>query len=483
MASAMEAALEPSAEVAKEQEQPAPVEAPQEEQPSAEEPAEEKPSNGEEAPASKSPVNAVRLRGLPWDVQEENVIAFFKPVVSLEPEHVLICIGFDKRTTGEAYVQLPDAAVREQAIKDLHGRLLGTRWIEVFRASEEEFQKADDRRKTVMAAISGNTESLDASRRMNLNVVKLRGLPWSCNELEIVHFFKDGGFDVHTDDIVLGMTGDGRLSGIAFVELQSAELAEKARDTLHKKYMGRRFIEVYPATRDDMHRARRPGRGGFDGYYQGGYNSGPMRGPGRGGFRGGMGRGGYSGPASPYGGGYGGGGYGGGGGGYGAGGGGGGYGGGGYGGGYGGGGGYGAGGGGYGGGGYGGGGYGGGGGSGGYSPAGPHGGGMEGGNWNYQVLRLRGLPYSANEQHIVQFFNGFHMAAILPSTIPIDGRPSGEAYVQFVDAGEAWRAFQAKNGGRIDKRMIELFPSSKQEMEFAAQGGDPRVFRERNRGY
>lgn len=96
---------------------------------------------------------------------------------------------------------------------------------------------------------------------------------------------------------------------------------------------------------------------------------------------------------------------------------------------------------------------------------------------------MRGLPYSANEQHIVQFFNGFHMAAILPSTIPIDGRPSGEAYVQFVDAAEAFRAFQAKNGARMDKRMIELFPSSKQEMEFAAQGGDPRVFRERNRAY
>lgn len=27
--------------------------------------------------------------------------------------------------------------------------------------------------------------------------------------------------------------------------------------------------------------------------------------------------------------------------------------------------------------------------------------GQDGGNWNFQVLRLRGLPYSANEQHIV----------------------------------------------------------------------------------
>lgn len=66
------------------------------------------------------------------------------------------------------------------------------------------------------------------------------------------------------------------------------------------------------------------------------------------------------------------------------------------------------------------------------------------------------------------------MTAILPSTIPIDGRPSGEAYVQFSDVSETWRALQAKNGARMDRRYIELFPASKQEMTFAAQGGDPR---------
>lgn len=136
--------------------------------------------------------------------------------------------------------------------------------------------------------------------------------------------------------------------------------------------------------------------------------------------------------------------------------------------------------------------------------------------WSYTVLRLRGMPFNANEQHIVvchqrrqvfgsflgrrselystfrcscimsfvttacpspacqQFFQGFHMTAILPSTIPIDGRPSGEAYVQFSDVNETWRALQTRNGARMDRRYIELFPASKQEMTFAAQGGDPR---------
>ncbi|PHJ18997.1 rrm domain-containing [Cystoisospora suis] len=244
-------------------------------------------SSSAPAPSGNPPLAVVRLRGLPWDVEEDNIVAFFKPILPLEKENILICLGFDKRITGEAYVRLPDNATRDHAIKDLHGRLLGTRWIEVFRANEEEFNAADEKRKTILTAMSGGPEAADATRRMNLTVVKLRGLPWSCNEYEIVRFFSEGGFDIQTDDVVLGVTPDGRLSGIAFVDLGRTEVAEKAREVLHKKYMGRRFIEVYPATRDDMMRARRSGGRAYDGY--GMMPPGPMRGPMRGGFRGGMG--------------------------------------------------------------------------------------------------------------------------------------------------------------------------------------------------
>lgn len=62
------------------------------------------------------------------------------------------------------------------------------------------------------------------------------------------------------------------------------------------------------------------------------------------------------------------------------------------------------------------------------------------------VVRLRGLPYYANENNIVEFFHGFAMSAILPATAPIDGRPSGEAYVEFVSVEEAWRALKTRQG-------------------------------------
>ncbi len=37
------------------------------------------------------------------------------------------------------------------------------------------------------------------------------------------------------------------------------------------------------------------------------------------------------------------------------------------------------------------------------------------------------------------------MLAVLPATMPINGKPSGEAYVEFVSPDEATRALQAKN--------------------------------------
>ncbi|KAL8273164.1 hypothetical protein Esti_002922 [Eimeria stiedai] len=410
----------------------------------------------------------LRLRGLPWDVNDEAVIRFLKPVVNVEPPDVCVCVGLDKRVTGEAFVNLPTTEARDLAVRTLHGRMMGQRWIEVFRASAEDFERAMQRRVAVMSSETRDGRDADV-KSLNLTVLKLRGLPWCCTEREVVVFFQEHGFDVSPDSVVMGVAMDGRTNGIAYVELPDSATADAAKERLHRKYLGRRFVEVYPSTREEMFRAKRPGRimagdmgvgagamrvprgsrmmGGGAGPYSASYGGGPQ---GYGAMSGGMGApqgygalggmgcpspqtgyGGYGAPSHDI---------------YAA------------------------------------------AGFGGAPPQTAYSGataqvaqgaplqdvGPPSANWNSSVLRLRGMPFNANEQHIVQFFQGFHMTAILPSTIPIDGRPSGEAYVQFVDANEAWRAMQTRNGARMDRRYIELFPASKQEMSFAAQGGDPR---------
>jgi len=88
---------------------------------------------------------------------------------------------------------------------------------------------------------------------------------------------------------------------------------------------------------------------------------------------------------------------------------------------------------------------------------------------------MRGLPYSATETDIVQFFAGFQMLAVLPSTAPINGRPSGEAYVEFASPDEAQRAYIARNRATMGHRYVELFHATKAEMMAAAAGHDPRT--------
>ncbi|CDJ32193.1 RRM domain-containing protein, putative [Eimeria mitis] len=414
----------------------------------------------------------IRLRGLPWDVTEDAIVRFLKPVVDVTELDVCVCVGLNKRVTGEAYVNVHSTDMRDVAVRTLHGRMMGPRWIEVFRSSAEDFERAMQRRVAVMS--SGTRDGRDADvKGLNLTVLKLRGLPWTCTDNDVVNFFQEHGFEIGFDSVVLGVAVDGRMNGIAYVELPDAATADAAKEKLHRKYLGRRFVEVYPSTREEMHRAKRPGRmvpsemgvgamriqrparmmgGTAQGPYSGGYGAGPQPYGAMGGGMastqayGGMdGMGGPQGSYASYGapshdvyGGY-----------------------------------------------------------GGavqqaaYSQASPQVAqpapaqdvGPVPAGWGYTVLRLRGMPFNANEQHIVQFFQGFHMTAILPSTIPIDGRPSGEAYVQFSDVNETWRALQTRNGARMDRRYIELFPASKQEMTFAAQGGDPRAFRERDRTF
>eukprot|EP00921_Rhytidocystis_pertsovi_P006389 GHVQ01010899.1.p1 GENE.GHVQ01010899.1~~GHVQ01010899.1.p1 ORF type:complete len:587 (-),score=78.60 GHVQ01010899.1:161-1921(-) len=314
-------------------------------------------------------IHIVRVRGLPWDVTEQELIDFFRPVCHIRSTDVKIVLGYDGRTNGEAYVLMGCMEHRDSAIRELHGKHIGKRWIEVFKATEEEYNKY----MTNKRAITGGCTAVNES------VLRLRGLPWSANECEITRFFKEeGDYSIGVDQVVMGYGQDNRLSGEAWVTMESPEKAEEARKTLNRKLMGKRYIEVFASSQQDVEAAKsyktgQPSAAGPQSY---GYGGGP------------------SGGAQP--------------------------------------------------------------------------------QYGFSVIRMRGLPFHANEQHIVNFFNGYHMAAILPSTAPVNGRPSGEAYVQFMNAAEAWRAYNDKQGAPMDRRYIELFAATQREMDFAAAGADPR---------
>jgi len=98
------------------------------------------------------------------------------------------------------------------------------------------------------------------------------------------------------------------------------------------------------------------------------------------------------------------------------------------------------------------------------------GGGGDGANDGF--VRLRGLPFEATKKDIAAFFVGIEIAPYgITLTMDQDGRPSGDAYVEFTSPDEAEKALQ-KNKERIGHRYIEIFKSSKHDVKYVVPSGN-----------
>lgn len=77
------------------------------------------------------------------------------------------------------------------------------------------------------------------------------------------------------------------------------------------------------------------------------------------------------------------------------------------------------------------------------------------------IIRLQGLPWSASATDIRQFFKGLN---IPPGGVHIIGGEKGDAFIAFVSDEDARRAMMMNNGF-IDTNSVQLFLSSKTEMQ------------------
>lgn len=87
------------------------------------------------------------------------------------------------------------------------------------------------------------------------------------------------------------------------------------------------------------------------------------------------------------------------------------------------------------------------------------------------ILRLRGLPFSASKDDIMDFFKDFVLAEeAIHIIMNSEGRPSGEAYVEFANAEDS-KAAMSKDRMTLGSRYIELFPSSPEDLDEAISRG------------
>lgn len=197
------------------------------------------PSQYPQAPSHIRPV--VRLRGLPWKTAILDIIAFFNPICQLSESDIAISYNKDGRMTGEAYVMLPSTRAYELSRTFLHGKSMGRRWIEVLPSSIQEFLIC-----LQITSLRRQSQSHCSERLSNRHILRLRGLPWSTTEAEIVQFFVSAGiYDVNASDIFIGITDDERASGEAWVILPSCCDAFEVQGILNGRIIGKRYIEVF----------------------------------------------------------------------------------------------------------------------------------------------------------------------------------------------------------------------------------------------
>ena len=133
----------------------------------------------------------VRLRGLPFSAGEQEIRDFFKSV-DLEPTHVRFILNAWGKDSGSAFVVFENVDDVETALKKDKDEI-GTRYIEIFRASVEDVNNFPTRSNSGDDVSGGDSGSSGASSAVANLTLRLRGLPYSVAEDEILAFF-DGLF-------------------------------------------------------------------------------------------------------------------------------------------------------------------------------------------------------------------------------------------------------------------------------------------------
>jgi len=182
----------------------------------------------------------LKMRGLPWSANEKDILEFFK-VGDLVPDKVHIVSDVATgRSSGEALVEFENEEQIISAMK-LNRNEIGTRYIELFKASMSELRRALG----LQSGYSGFMAGMNMPGQGGYGEVciSMRGLPWNTTEADIIDFFKE----VDIMPVKIHRKEDG---SEAFVEFNSSD-ASKAMSR-HKSYIGHRYVELARVSYDQL---------------------------------------------------------------------------------------------------------------------------------------------------------------------------------------------------------------------------------------
>ncbi|NXE07076.1 ESRP2 protein, partial [Lophotis ruficrista] len=179
----------------------------------------------------------IRARGLPWQSSDQDIARFFKGL-NIAKGGVALCLNAQGRRNGEALVRFVNSEQRDLAL-ERHKHHMGSRYIEVYKATGEEFLK-----------IAGGTSNEVAQflSKENQVIIRMRGLPFTATQEDVLGFLGPecpvtGG----KEGLLFVKYPDGRPTGDAFVLFSCEEYAQNALKK-HKEILGKRYIELFRST-------------------------------------------------------------------------------------------------------------------------------------------------------------------------------------------------------------------------------------------
>ncbi|XP_055876218.1 heterogeneous nuclear ribonucleoprotein F-like isoform X2 [Biomphalaria glabrata] len=182
----------------------------------------------------------VRLRGLPWSCKADEIQHFLRECnIKNGEKGIHFTFSREGRPSGEAFVELESEEDITNALAQ-NNEHIGSRYIEVFKVDKSEM---DWMIKRAGADVAGG---------MAEAVVKLRGLPFGCSKEEIAQFFT--GLEIVPNGIMLPEDRQGRSTGEAFVQFASPSIAERALKK-DKERIGHRYIEIFKSSMSEANAA------------------------------------------------------------------------------------------------------------------------------------------------------------------------------------------------------------------------------------
>ncbi|XP_037130191.1 epithelial splicing regulatory protein 1 isoform X1 [Syngnathus acus] len=185
----------------------------------------------------------IRARGLPWQSSDQDIARFFSGL-NIAKGGAALCLNAQGRRNGEALVRFVSEEHRDLALQR-HKHHMGNRYIEVYKATGEDFLK--------IAGGTSNEVAIFLSREDQI-IVRMRGLPFTATHEQVLAFFSPEDDLKDTCPVSGGRDGilfvrypDGRPTGDAFVLFACDEHAQCALGK-HKEILGRRYIELFKST-------------------------------------------------------------------------------------------------------------------------------------------------------------------------------------------------------------------------------------------